>query len=69
MGSELKLTCIAEGNPKPTVIWSKDGSRFTAGETLTISEVNLQNAGDYQCLADNVIGTHHKTIHITVQGR
>ena len=63
-GSEVTLDCAANGNPMPKITWLKDGetidlnhldSRFTkiGKGSLHIKEVRGQDAGTYQCRAQN----------------
>ena len=63
-GSEVTLDCAANGNPMPEIMWLKDGetidlnhldSRFTklGKGSLHIKEVRKQDAGTYQCRAQN----------------
>ena len=63
-GSEVTLDCAANGTPMPEIMWLKDGetidlnhldSRLTKIGTgsLNIKEVRPQDAGTYQCRAQN----------------
>ncbi|KAI6181170.1 Neuroglian [Aphelenchoides besseyi] len=63
------FNCKAAGNPKPTYKWLKNGIPFPlevyanrihqkAGEgTFTISQLNIDDQGEYQCMAVNDNGT------------
>ena len=64
VGSEVSLDCAAKGNPNPEIIWLKDGasidlnhldSRFMriASGSLTIKALTSEDAGTYQCRAEN----------------
>ncbi|XP_076267097.1 neogenin protein frazzled isoform X3 [Rhynchophorus ferrugineus] len=64
-GQNVSLDCAANGNPKPTIKWLKDGyaidmndldSRFSlVGSTssLRITKIQEQDGGTYQCRAEN----------------
>uniref|UniRef100_A0A671KYQ7 Contactin-3-like n=1 Tax=Sinocyclocheilus anshuiensis TaxID=1608454 RepID=A0A671KYQ7_9TELE len=47
--------CKANGKPKPSYSWLKNGELLANG-ALTISSVNLSDAGMYQCVAENKHG-------------
>ncbi|XP_063919395.1 neogenin isoform X2 [Zophobas morio] len=64
-GQNISLDCAANGNPNPTITWLKDGriidmtfldSRFSkVGSTssLRITNIKEEDAGTYQCRAEN----------------
>ena len=66
----ITLSCSADGNPTPTVNWTRvfDGSDsdvlFT-GNSYVINN-NRNNAGTYRCKADNGISAINQTIRVTV---
>jgi hypothetical protein len=70
----LELECLANGRPKPTVIWSRkdkrllpSGRQSDEGEQLVIRSVQRSAGGQYICTADNGIGSPvNKTITVTV---
>ncbi|CAB3399442.1 unnamed protein product [Caenorhabditis bovis] len=70
----LVLTChVKEGNPKPTVVWTKQGAPFPAdvkrehgGSRIVFLNVQKHHAGKYNCLAENVAGNDRSTIEINV---
>ena len=53
--SEVELSCIATGNPPPTILWYKDGRRLTDAvadfPTLVFSKLDLNDRGFYYCEA------------------
>uniref|UniRef100_A0A665T6V9 Neural cell adhesion molecule L1-like protein n=1 Tax=Echeneis naucrates TaxID=173247 RepID=A0A665T6V9_ECHNA len=62
-GEELKLECIPEGFPTPTVHWMKMGQRLPSrrklknfGKLLTISDVEESDEGKYMCKVSNTAG-------------
>uniref|UniRef100_UPI003AAED3FF cell adhesion molecule L1-like a isoform X1 n=1 Tax=Centroberyx gerrardi TaxID=166262 RepID=UPI003AAED3FF len=63
-GQELKLECIAEGFPTPTVDWIKMGEQLpdkrtkfkNFGKLLTISDIEVKDDGKYMCKAKNSAG-------------
>ena len=55
----FRLRCIADGNPKPDIVWRKLGqtSIFSLGEILKFEPVKKSDSGTYICLARNDIGS------------
>ncbi|GFS46965.1 hemicentin-1 [Trichonephila inaurata madagascariensis] len=75
VGSEAVLSCIAEGFPPPEISWMKEGSSLLLTNTphikledmsLYVSDVKLQDAGDYICIATNEAGSTTKDIKFQV---
>ena len=54
----VKFSCIADGNPKPDIVWRKLGqaSIFRVEEELSFKPVRKSDSGTYICLARNEIG-------------
>ncbi|KAM6427729.1 igLON family member 5 isoform 4-T4 [Liasis olivaceus] len=67
-GSNVNLLCLAVGKPEPTVIWRQLKDGFTSeGEYLEITEINRQQAGEYECITANGVSTpDSKHVLITV---
>ncbi|XP_037028258.1 protein amalgam [Bradysia coprophila] len=65
-GGTITLECKASGNPVPSIFWTKkqseagssgkQSSRIGDGPILTLERVERQQAGVYQCTADNGVG-------------
>ena len=55
--SKVELSCVATGNPQPTILWYKDGRPLTNAAadfpTLIFSELTLSDRGFYHCEAFN----------------
>ncbi|XP_063437436.1 protogenin-like isoform X2 [Mytilus trossulus] len=57
----VTLECLADGNPSPVVTWMKDGNQTSDdnfnknydGSNLKFIEVNMTDAGTYQCVASS----------------
>ena len=67
-GTTVKLTCSLKGAPQPTIQWLKDGKPLKTSKrvkdefdgdvaTLVFSEVELDDEGDYKCVAQNELGS------------
>ncbi|KAM9476100.1 hemicentin-1 isoform 3-T3 [Clarias gariepinus] len=71
----LELKCVADGFPPPTVSWIKDGrpledSRGVLhqdGQILTISNIQVEDAGVYTCLVSNPAGEDGQSVWVRVQ--
>ena len=60
-GPPIQLNCVADGEPKPNITWTKVFDNGTDSETLFPSENfelpnNRSSAGTYRCTASNGIG-------------
>ena len=64
-GDNVTLSCDVDGNPVPTISWTRGGSpvdtsariSFTADEKqLTITNVSRTDSGEYRCVASNMVG-------------
>ncbi|XP_022105024.1 neuronal cell adhesion molecule-like isoform X2 [Acanthaster planci] len=73
---KLRLKCIAEGFPTPTITWNKEGETLpedrtsyeSYGQELVISDVVQTDVGSYKCTAENGAGTPTSfTTTVTVQ--
>lgn len=76
LGHSVELPCIASGYPNPTIRWLKDGrplpsdSRWTRRITgLTISDLRLEDSGNYICEVTNSFGSKEVTGHLNIIGR
>ncbi|XP_029107389.1 Down syndrome cell adhesion molecule-like protein 1 homolog isoform X2 [Scleropages formosus] len=72
-GRSIELPCIASGYPNPTIRWLKDGrplpadSRWTRRLTgLTVSDLRLEDSGNYICEVTNSFGSKEVTGHLSV---
>ncbi|KAI9577039.1 hypothetical protein GQX74_014967 [Glossina fuscipes] len=61
-GGPVTLECKGSGNPVPSIYWTKktgagkSSARIGDGPILTLEKVERQQAGIYQCTADNGVG-------------
>jgi hypothetical protein len=76
-GAPVSFECRANGNPSPIVQWSKkegllpSGLQVQTGYLLSLSNVQRQDAGVYQCTASNGIGqpvTGEVQLHVLCKG-
>uniref|UniRef100_A0A8C1QCT6 Immunoglobulin superfamily, member 9a n=1 Tax=Cyprinus carpio TaxID=7962 RepID=A0A8C1QCT6_CYPCA len=70
VGRSVTLKCAAQGNPRPTVTWSKDGRPIKPQNKVKIMNgsvsfhaVSRETSGQYQCHASNTEGN---VTHVTV---
>ena len=65
--------CSADGNPKPSVSWSKtsgtgEGNKDGQGNKLQIRSADYSDSGNYVCTATNVLGKAMKVVKLLVEG-
>ncbi|XP_072282815.1 basement membrane-specific heparan sulfate proteoglycan core protein, partial [Pyxicephalus adspersus] len=70
-GNSVEFECLAIGDPRAKVTWSKVGSRMPAdviisGGMLKIEQVKQSDAGQYRCTATNDVGEvqSHVILHV-----
>ncbi|XP_051722808.1 carcinoembryonic antigen-related cell adhesion molecule 2 isoform X2 [Ctenopharyngodon idella] len=71
LGEHLKITCHADGNPKPTILWFKEETEpalQSQNEELIINNASWSQAGWYRCNASNAVGSLQMRIKVTVLG-
>ncbi|XP_047998240.1 hemicentin-1-like [Leguminivora glycinivorella] len=77
-GNSTILTCsVLKGNPTPTITWqflpdstqefSYVPSNMTSDNEVMISNVTLDHAGLYRCIAENVLGRDYYDVTLEVQ--
>ncbi|XP_071524649.1 peroxidasin homolog isoform X1 [Panulirus ornatus] len=70
------LPCKADGRPKPVISWRKDGHilesnnkhRIESDGSLSVYNVTQDDAGIYECSAQNHVGYATAQARVTVQG-
>ncbi|XP_075408101.1 basement membrane-specific heparan sulfate proteoglycan core protein isoform X2 [Tenrec ecaudatus] len=72
VGHTVEFECLALGDPKPQVTWSKVGGRLRpgvvqSGGVVRIAHVELADAGQYRCTATNAAGTTQSHVLLLVQ--
>ncbi|XP_069893790.1 basement membrane-specific heparan sulfate proteoglycan core protein isoform X4 [Dipodomys merriami] len=72
VGHSIEFECLALGDPKPQVTWSKVGGRLRpgiiqSGSIIRIAHVELSDAGQYRCTATNSAGTTQSHVLLLVQ--
>uniref|UniRef100_A0A671SRP8 Neuronal growth regulator 1 n=2 Tax=Sinocyclocheilus anshuiensis TaxID=1608454 RepID=A0A671SRP8_9TELE len=69
-GSNVSLICSASGKPEPKISWrhiSPSARKYESGEYLNITGITRDQAGDYECGAENDIASPDtKTVRVTV---
>ncbi|XP_065291473.1 basement membrane-specific heparan sulfate proteoglycan core protein isoform X27 [Dermacentor albipictus] len=78
VGDQIRLDCIAEGDPKPAVTWERIGQPITTYSnvdelqggttTLFIRRVAPSDSGIYVCKATNYGGASEERIEVSVEG-
>ncbi|KAK9973411.1 hypothetical protein ABG768_024146 [Culter alburnus] len=69
-GSNVSLICTASGKPEPKISWrhiTPSARKYESGEYLNITGITRDQAGDYECGAENDIASPDtKTVRVTV---
>ena len=76
-GTAVKLTCTVKGTPQPTIEWLKDGKPLKTSKrvkddfdgevaSLSFAEADLDDEGDYKCVAQNDLGSASCTAELLV---
>ena len=68
--------CTAAGNPRPRIEWRFKGSKLLSGSKhfikddgeLNIKHLNYSDAGQYTCIATNILGSHQASATLAVRG-
>ena len=64
--------CSANGNPTPTVTWSKTGDTepiASPHNKLEITKATYNDAGNYACTAKSILGEMQKQVKLLVEGK
>ena len=81
VGNSVRLDCSAEGNPRPTVKWYKDGNLFKERKSgyklywsrwatmLILKGLVPSDAGSYMCNVSNSYGWINHTYKLNVHGK
>ena len=75
-GENTAFHCTVSGNPRPTVEWLFNeeklvsGAKYLFGEgKLTIKYLSYRDAGKYNCVATNILGSSNGSATLTVRGK
>uniref|UniRef100_A0A8C3JKC8 Immunoglobulin superfamily DCC subclass member 4 n=1 Tax=Calidris pygmaea TaxID=425635 RepID=A0A8C3JKC8_9CHAR len=72
--STARFVCKVEGEPAPTIHWLKNGQtilsngrvKVQSSGSLVINQIGLEDAGYYQCVAENSLGMACATAKLSV---
>ncbi|XP_061289826.1 hemicentin-2 isoform X2 [Bos javanicus] len=75
VGGSVRLDCAVRGDPTPDIYWIKDGLPLRGGRlrhrlqngSLIIRRTEMDDAGQYQCLAENELGAVEKVVVLALQ--
>ena len=64
----ITLTCVADGFPKPSYSWKFNGRLVGVKQnTFTLTNADVNDAGNYTCVATNDFGSKEGTIVVNVK--
>ncbi|XP_057706382.1 fibroblast growth factor receptor-like 1a [Corythoichthys intestinalis] len=78
VGSSVRLKCAASGNPRPDIVWFKDGRPLARGDdsggeeegkkkwTLSLKSLAPEHSGKYTCRVSNRAGHINATYKVEV---
>ncbi|KAG5850585.1 hypothetical protein ANANG_G00084020 [Anguilla anguilla] len=75
LNESVKLECRAQGTPRPTVQWLKDGKAVSSsrhirispdGTTLSLTGALTSDSGKYTCVATNAAGEEDRIFNLNV---
>ncbi|XP_052757960.1 fibroblast growth factor receptor homolog 1-like isoform X2 [Galleria mellonella] len=73
VGSFIKLKCIAEGNPTPTIDWKKNNASIVRNVppiytkwSVDIEELSKSDEGNYTCVVCNELGCIEHNVELNV---
>ncbi|XP_062894489.1 cell adhesion molecule-related/down-regulated by oncogenes isoform X2 [Mobula hypostoma] len=74
VGATAFLTCDFHGNPLPNITWFHNAAtvqtglrHFVSGNRMKIVKLNIDDAGMYQCMVENEIGSVQSSARLVVQ--
>lgn len=75
VGRKAELKCIADGYPRPSIMWKREydaimpsGGHAHSGNVLTILSVSKADRGTYYCIAENEVGkADRKSVNFEVE--
>lgn len=74
-GRNATFYCTVSGNPRPQVEWRFKSAKLVSGSEhlikdgeLTIKRLKYSDAGQYYCVATNVLGSHESYGNLSVRG-
>ena len=76
-GRNTNLYCTAGGNPRPRIEWRFKGSKLLSGSKhwikddgeLNIKHLDYSDAGQYTCVATNILGSYQASGNLAVRGK
>jgi len=66
--SDVNLQCTSAANPAATYSWMKGDDVVGEGETLTLSQVGFDAAGDYVCVSKSLTDVSSAPVSVSVSG-
>ncbi|XP_020900100.1 receptor-type tyrosine-protein phosphatase S-like [Exaiptasia diaphana] len=65
--SDVTLNCAADGFPKPSIVWERDGSRISGVLNGVLLIKKIRRSANYSCTADSYAGKVKTYAYVTVR--
>lgn len=65
-GSKISIECVIDGFPEPSIFWQKGQEKIFDDANLEIVNVQEFHAGNYECVASNLLGASSKNFELLV---
>ena len=75
VGTTIAFDCVADGHPKPLIMWERSGAslkwpmQVLSNGSLLVRNARVEDAGEYACLAESDQGKIMAVFTLIVKGK